>query len=301
MILPGQSGRRRFRIFPLGVVVAAAAALGACGSTADQPASSPRPPRAATDATQALDHIHGLGVDPDTERLFIATHQGLFAADRGVTTPARVGTSTQDIMGFSLLKPGTFIGSGHPAPGQNVPPHLGLIRSRDGGTSWKNVSLLGQADFHVLESSGRRVYGFDGTQGRLMVSRDAGTTFAQRTVPAPTVALAIDPTNPSRVVASTEGGIAASADAGRSWRPRTPDRIGLLAWPRKRRLYLVDGQGTVLVSTDSGANWRRRGAIGGQPAAFIATGDDLYAGLADGTVKRSTDGGVRWTVRTTGS
>jgi hypothetical protein len=40
---------------------------------------------------------------------------------------------------------------------QSLPPNLGLIESRDGGETWKNVSLLGQADFHVLESAGRRI------------------------------------------------------------------------------------------------------------------------------------------------
>ena len=41
------------------------------------------------------------------------------------------------------------------------------------------------------------------------------------------------------------------------------------------------------------------GSIGGQPAAFIAHGRDLYAALADATVVRSTDGGRTWTVRAT--
>ncbi len=76
---------------------------------------------------------------------------------------------------------------------------------------------------------------------------------------------------------------------------------GLLVWPAKDRLYLVDGQGQVFVSSDAGRKWQTQGGIGGQPAAFIAHEDELYAALANGTVKRSTDGGATWAVRTTAS
>ena len=38
-------------------------------------------------------------------------------------------------------------------------------------------------------------------------------------------------------------------------------------------------------------------AVGGQPAAFISDGSDLYAALADASVKRSADGSRSWTLR----
>jgi hypothetical protein len=50
-------------------------------------------------------------------------------------------------------------------------------------------------------------------------------------------------------------------------------------------------------SGDAGRNWRTRGTVGGQPAAFISHGSDLYVALHDGTVRRSTDGGRSWTLR----
>lgn len=246
----------------------------------------------------ALEHIHGLGVSPADGRLFIATHNGLFAAPEGDTTPNQVGETTQDIMGFSVIGPNRFIGSGHPALDQNLPPHLGLIESRDGGNTWKNVSLLGGADFHVLESASDQVYGFDGLQGRLMVSSNGGRNWRQRIPPGNVFALAIDPTSSSRVVVSTERGLFVSKNNGRDWRPLQQDLAGLLAWPSKDQLYLVDDQGQVQVSSDGGADWQMQGDLGGQPAAFIAHENELYAALTDGTVKRSTDGGASWTVRT---
>ena len=246
-----------------------------------------------------LQHIHGLGVDPDSSNLVIATHSGLFEAPPGKTAIRRMGTSRQDVMGFSVLGPKRFIGSGHPDPSQDLPPNLGLIESLDGGRSWKNISLLGDADFHVLRSTGARVYGFDGTQGRLMTSRDGGRGWQQRTPPAGMFDLAIAPGEPDEVVVSTERGVFASEDAGERWRPRRTDTAGLLAWPAADRLYLVDGQGQVLRSPDGAKSFKPVGTVGGQPAASTSYGDELLTALSDGSVKRSTDGGATWTLRAT--
>jgi len=285
-----------------GAFATCALVLGACGDDG-RPTAAQREPT-AHDASSAngpdddrIRHIHGLGVRAGA--LFIATHGGLWVARDGQTQARRVGESQQDIMGFSVLSKGRFIGSGHPHPSQqDLPPNLGLIESRDGGNSWRNISLNGEADFHVLESSGSRVYGFDGTQGRLMVSSDGGRSWQQRMPPAGVFGLAVDPTDRDRVVASTQRGLFSSTNAGKGWRPADERLAGLLAWPRRGQLYLVDGQGQVRLSSDGGRRWRVVGSLGGQPAAFIASGTDLYAALGDGSVQRSNDGGRSWTVRT---
>lgn len=282
-------------------LLGATSLLAACGDD-DSPSTGAGGDDAPAHAQgPALEHIHGLGVNPTDGRLFIATHSGLFAAARARTRPEQVGETEQDIMGFALVGADHFIGSGHPGPDQDLPGNLGLIESRDAGKTWKNVSLLGEADFHVLEHAGDRIYGFDGTQGRLMVSGDGGRSWDERKPPAGVFGLAVDPADASRVVASTENGIFISPDEGRRWRPLREDLGGLLAWPERDRLYLVDAQGQVLLSSDGGANWQTQGSIGGQPAAFIAHNNELYAALTDRTVKRSTDGGASWTVRTTAS
>jgi photosystem II stability/assembly factor-like uncharacterized protein len=157
--------------------------------------------------------------------------------------------------------------------------------------------LSGRADFHVLESAGQRVYGVNSADGLLMVSSDAGRAWEKRTPPAAVFSIAIDPRAPQRIVASTQRGVFSSRDAGRSWRPLRDDLAGLLAWPAAQRLYLVDGNGNVQLSNDSGRQWRPAGDIGGQPAALLAHGDDLYAALGDGTVRRSSDGGRTWRLR----
>jgi hypothetical protein len=44
---------------------------------------------------------------------------------------------------------------------------------------------------------------------------------------------------------------------------------------------------------------RNQGSIGAQPAAFASAGADLYAALPDGTIKRTSDAGRTWTIRST--
>jgi hypothetical protein len=275
--------------------LAALAVIGCGGGDDDDGSIHPAPE--ARDP--GLEHIHGLGVQGDT--LYIATHTGLWVAPRDQTKARRLGQSRQDVMGFSVVGKDHFIGSGHPDLTQDLPPNLGLIESRDGGRSWRSVTLLGQADFHVLESVGARVYGFDSTQGRLLVSHDGGRQWDPRTSPAPPFSLAVDPREPDRLIAATERGLFSSANAGRDWRALSVRNVmtGLVAWPAAERFYLVDGNGQVHRSADGGRRWHAVGNIAGQPAAFEAHGDELYVGLHDGTVKRSADGGRTWTLRAT--
>lgn len=297
---PDRPHLRRRAATRLVAAALASGALAACGDEAP-PTAGPGPAASGEQAAgdPGLQHIHGLGVSAG--RLIIATHGGLFTAAEGETKARRLGDSREDVMGFSVIDEGRFIGSGHPDPAQGGPPNLGLIESVDGGRTWNTISLDGQADFHALVSAGQRVYGYDGTQGRLMVSSDGGRRWQERRPPAVLFSIAVDPKDPDRIVTSSEQGLLASSDAGRTLRPldaREP-LVGLLAWPATNRLHLVDGDGRVLRSADAGRSWSPVGAIGGQPAAFTAAGDDLYAALADGTVKRSADGGRTWSVRAT--
>lgn len=246
-----------------------------------------------------LMHVHGLGVNPRDGSLYIATHTGLFRAADGQHKATRVGDSEQDVMGFSVIGPDRFLGSGHPDPLQGGPGNLGLIRSVNGGRSWDSVSLLGGSDFHVLRARDAMVYGFDATNVRFMVSTNGGRSWDERDTPGPMLDLAIDPTDASRVVASTEQGLVTSLDQGRSWRVLQRGALALLTWPAPDALYRVDGSGKVARSPDQGRHWKPMGAIGAQPAAFASAGTDLYAALPDGTIKRTADAGRSWTLRST--
>jgi hypothetical protein len=252
-------------------------------------------------------HVHGLGIDPADGALFIATHTGLFRVEEGETKATRIAGRYQDTMGFTIVAADRFLGSGHPdlqeAREKDWPPLLGLIESRDHGQTWTPISLLGEADFHVLRSYRDRVYGFDATNNRLLVSHDAGKTWTKRSLPAfppaPLIDLAVSPANAEHFIATSEGGLYESADEGRSWQ-QLGNPAGLLAWPVLEQLYLVAPGGLVLVSSDGGREWQNVGQVGGEPAALLATSaDKLYVALHDGTIKHSSDGGVSWKIRST--
>ncbi|NAE18338.1 exo-alpha-sialidase, partial [Enterococcus hirae] len=122
-----------------------------------------------------MDHIHGLGVDPADGVLYAATHNGLFrVSSQGKAT--RVTSQRQDTMGFTVVGPNTFLGSGHPdrADNPDLPSQLGLIRSTNAARTWKAVSLVGEADFHALHVAHGVLYGWDSSTGELMASSTQG-------------------------------------------------------------------------------------------------------------------------------
>jgi hypothetical protein len=245
-------------------------------------------------------HVHGLGVDPADAALFIATHTGLFRVAEGERTAVRVGDDFQDTMGFTIVGPKRFLGSGHPDLRQDLPPLLGLIESTDAGRTWEPVSLFGAADFHILRSAHGRVYGYDVTQDKLLVSSDQGRSWDELARPGPLVDVSADPSESRHLVAvaQTRQGPALfeSTTGGEQW-SAIASLAGLLAWPASDRLYVVTQRGEVFVTPDRGRLLELRGRIGGEPAAFLAHDDDLYVALHDGTIKRSVDGGRSWSVR----
>jgi hypothetical protein len=306
---PKESGRKRELVLGAGVlgillVVVLAAALGLSAlRDGDGEALSDRDALAPTVDPGPI-HVHGLGVNPSDGTLFIATHTGMWRVNANERKAERVGDKLQDTMGFTVVGADRFLGSGHPDPRDirdgRLPPLLGLIESKDAGSTWRPISLLGEADFHVLRSFGKRIYGYDATNDRLLVSLDAGRSWQKRQRPAPLIDLAADPGNTERLVAAGEDGLYRSGNEGQTWELVRDDAVGLLTWPRQNSLFLVDGRGQVFVSPNRGRGWRELGQIGGQPAALLGrTAAELYVALHDGTIKRSADGGRTWTVRST--
>jgi hypothetical protein len=266
------------------VLLAAAALVAGCGGgdTVDEAASQAGP-----------EHVHGLGINPADGDLYIATHTGLFRMERGSDQIARVGDDLQDTMGFAVVGPDRFIGSGHPDLRDDLPPLLGLIRSGDAGRSWDTVSLLGEADFHALLADGDRVTGYDASGDRVMVSRDGGATWDAAAPPAPIADMAAAPGGAGRLVATSETGLLASADSGTTWRIVGGDAT-FLAWPAPDELYGFTGHGEVRLSRDGGVTWTDRGTLPGAPAAVAEDGDRLIVALHDGGFTSSGDGGRTW-------
>jgi hypothetical protein len=275
-------------------LLAGVATLAACGGADPGPAESPT-------GDPGPIHVHGLGIDPADNALFIATHTGLFRAPAGQSRAERVAGRYQDTMGFTVVGPNRFLGSGHPDGRESLPPFLGLISSNDAGDSWRPVSLQGEVDFHVLEASGDRIYGygsdFDSRGARFLKSVDGGKSWTRLTAPEPLLSLAIAPGRADEIVVSGEQRVFVSRNGGQTWRPIDAPAAGLLAWTSDG-LFLVGGDGDVWRADSAGAPWEPRASIGGQPAAFESgPRGELLAALHDGTVQQSADGGGRWTVR----
>jgi hypothetical protein len=242
-------------------------------------------------------HVHALGVNPADGSLFIATHTGLFRLEPDEERAERVGDRYQDTMGFTVAGADHFLGSGHPDLRDELPPLLGLIESRDAGETWTPISLLGRVDFHALRVRGRLLAGYDATSGRVMISRDRGASWRSARPPEPLIDLVLEPNSAAGLIAAGESRLFSSADGGRTWK-QLEEGTGLLALPRGDRLYLLDGGGRLWLSRDRGQRWQQRGRIGGRPAALLATDPEtLFAATHEGEIKRSSDGGVSWTTR----
>jgi photosystem II stability/assembly factor-like uncharacterized protein len=283
-----------------GAAFVAAVLLAACGQEKEESAA-PAVGKASAARDPGPIHVHGLGVNPKDGALFIATHTGLFRAPPGETKATRVANRSQDTMGFTVVGPDHFLGSGHPDLREKLPPFLGLIESRDAGQVWKPVSRLGASDFHVLEAAGRRVYGYGSNfktrAPEFLTSSDGGRSWRRLEPPAELISLAIHPADPRRIVVSGDEGLFGSPNAGATWK-RLGRAAGLLGWPEPKALFVVTLEGAVLRSADGGRSWSTTGRVGAEPAAFEAEGaNDLYVARHDGTILRTTDGGRNWEVR----
>ena len=246
-------------------------------------------------------HVHGLGVDPGDGVLYAATHSGLFRLpEQGKA--ARVANRAQDTMGFSVVGPGKFIGSGHPDIREDDvrPPLLGLIESKDRGETWDRISLHGEADFHALHAAHGNVYGYDSTSQTFMVSQNRKDWDRRSTLPM--ADFAVDPADPDTILATTERGVVRSTDGGRQWQPVAgAPTLVVLTWAGPGQLYGVTPDGFVQRSEDGGVTWGERGSVGGAPEAVTVDVRDgketLYVAATDRGILASDDQGRTFTPR----
>lgn len=270
------------------VLGTAAFVLAGCGS-------EPEPPGDGHDdgGHAELAHVHGLGVNPADGVLFAASHMGLFRVT-GDGDPKQVGGLTQDFMGFTVVGPDHFLGSGHPGPSSDQPPHLGLIETTDGGETWNPVSLSGEADFHTMEAGHGHVYGFDSQTGRLMVTEDKKSW--QPRADLPLADIAVSPKDADEILATTQQGVQRSTDGGETFALIEGSPVlYFVDWVAKDRLVGVTPDGVVHTSDDGGASWAEAGSVPGGPQAILGYGEsDVYI-ATEAAILKSTDNGATFT------
>lgn len=106
------------------------------------------PSRAGEAAT--LIHAHALDYSTDGKQLMISSHHGLALYENGKWSKG--AGPAHDYMGFSATRDALY-SSGHPALGSGLINPLGLIKSSDGGKSWKKLGLEGESDSPLASSS----------------------------------------------------------------------------------------------------------------------------------------------------
>ncbi|WP_210585166.1 F510_1955 family glycosylhydrolase [Streptomyces sp. GESEQ-35] len=261
----------------------ASLALTACGSGASNTG-------AASDESTPLAHVHGLGVDPADERVYVATHNGVHTVTKG-EEPKLVGESKDDFMGFTVTGDNTFVAGGHGAPGSDRPGNVGLIETTDAGRTWTSRSLSGEADFHSLDSAKGIVYGYEG--GRIRVSSDLKSWDDRARLEA--LDLAVSP-NGDRLLATTAEGVVNSTDGGRTFAKGAEPVQALLSWPSEKSLFGIDPSGKLSRSEDGGTTWKQLAAVpGGQPQALTAVNSDHILAATQTGVYESRDGGKTFT------
>lgn len=260
--------------------------LSGCGAS-----DTPSPPGAPNAAEEnALGHVHGLGVNPGDGTLYVASHFGVFRVAQDGTRE-RVADRWQDTMGFAVVGPGHFLGSGHPDLRERLPSSLGLIESTDGAQTWDTVSLLGDADLHAIEPVGDRIYAYDSASGSLLTTTDRKnwTTISTQ----PFYDLAADPADPSTVYATTDRGALVRSTNGQEPRP-VPGAPTLTAidWQPDGPLVGIAADGTVMSSSDA-THWKEVGQLDG-PAGALDAVDGRWHAATESGVYESTDDGQTW-------
>ena len=233
---------------------------------------------ASAETLDSVSHIHHVKVVE--KKVLVLTHEGLFELVKR-NEMKLVGKEKIDVMGFSTLGK-ALLASGHPAVGSTMPNPIGLVKSIDGGLSWKAVSLVGKVDFHFLEGAGSDLYGVDSQSGKFMYSADSGSTWkilGENNF----TDIAVSPKKSGMAIAIKDSELLLTNNAFKtSSKIKSSLKITQIEW-RESGLYALSGS-SLYKSTNIGRTWTELSSFKGAPGILSASdqlmlvtvGSDIY-------------------------
>jgi hypothetical protein len=214
-----------------GVTLTSLLLLAGCDKAAEAPQTSApasqvpvAQPSASTNEKVQLMHVHGLSYSPDGSKILIPSHLGLAVFDLSSSAWSVAPGPAHDYMGFSATKDAIY-SSGHPAVGSGFVNPFGVIKSSDGGQTWKKLGFEGESDFHLLATGyeTNAVYVVNPHPNSKMKEEGIYYTlndgFAWQEAPARglegnPMSIAVHPSDPKTIAVGTGSGLYFSQDAG---------------------------------------------------------------------------------------
>ena len=240
--------------------------------------------QASAATLDSVSHIHHVKVVGS--KVLVLTHEGLYEL-AGKNNMKLVGKEKIDVMGFASLG-NVLIASGHPAVGSKMPNPIGVMKSLDGGLTWKPISLVGKVDFHFLEGAGSDLYGADSQTGKLMYSADSGKTW--RDIGVNIFAdIAVSPKMSGMAIAIKDSELLLTEQAFKSTsKIKSTLKFTQIEW-LKSGLYGLSGS-SLYKSTNSGKTWKKLSTFKGVPGILSASdqlmlvtvGSDIYTSNNEG-------------------
>ena len=240
---------------------------------------------------QSLDsvsHIHHIKAVEN--KVFVLTHEGLYElVGKNMNL---VGKDKFDVMGFTTLGK-ALVASGHPSKGSKMPNPIGLVKSIDGGSTWKAISLVGEVDFHFLEGSGNDLYGADAQTGNLMYSKNSGKTWSSLGMNTYTD-IALSPATSGMAIAIKNSELLLTKNAFKSTtKIKNALKFTQIEW-RNSGLYALSGT-SLYNSSDSGKSWAKLNTFKGSPGILSAS-DQLMLVTVGADIYTSSDAGKKFKI-----
>ena len=237
----------------------------------------------------SVSHIHH--VKAVENKILVLTHEGLYELV-GKNKMNLVGKDKFDVMGFTTLGK-ALVASGHPSQGSKKPNPIGLVKSLDGGLTWKDVSLVGKVDFHFLEGAGTDLYGADSQSGNLMYSANSGKTWSSLGTNTFTD-IAVSPVASGVAIAIKNSELLITKNAFKSTtKIKTTLKFTQIEW-RNSGLYALSGT-SLYNSSDSGKTWAKLNSFKAAPEILSAS-DQLMMVTVGSDIYRSSDAGKKFRV-----